>query len=472
MSAHATNDRQPPAGTRADPQWRRALRARLDFDGLTLVVGLGVSGLSCARLLRDLGLPVEITDSRAAPPQLDVARRELADVPLHLGEFSAPALERCARILLSPGVALDEPYLQRARARGVPILGDIELFARCADAPVAAITGSNGKSTVTALVGAMAEAAGRDVRVGGNIGTPALDLLQDTPPELYVLELSSFQLETTVSLNAHAAVILNLSPDHLDRYTDMQAYLEAKLRIYAGDGTVVVNRDDPSLRVCIPAQRHVVSFGLGAPEAEDDFGLLVADGRSWLVRGGERLIAADELGVRGTHNALNALAALALGTAAGLSRDGMLTALRAFAGLPHRMQLIGERRGVRWFNDSKGTNVGATLAALGGLPGHVVLIAGGLGKGQDFSPLRELTASKARAVVLIGRDAPQIESALHSVAAIHYAGDMREAVERAAALAQAGDSVLLSPACASFDMFNGYEDRGRRFVAAFAELAP
>jgi UDP-N-acetylmuramoylalanine--D-glutamate ligase len=416
-------------------------------------------------------LPVEITDSRAAPPQLEAARRELADVPLHVGEFSRSALERCARILLSPGVALEEPYLQQARARGVPILGDIELFARCADAPVVAITGSNGKSTVTALVGAMAEAAGRDARVGGNIGTPALDLLQDTPPELYVLELSSFQLETTSSLNACAAVILNLSPDHLDRYVDMQAYLEAKLRIYAGDGTVVVNRDDPSLRVCVPARRRVVSFGLGAP-VENEFGLVVANGRTWLARAGERLIAADELGMRGTHNALNALAAFALGTAAGLSRDGMLAALRAFAGLPHRMQLIGERRGVRWFNDSKGTNVGATLAALGGLSGRVVLIAGGLGKGQDFTPLRELAASKARAVVLLGRDAPLIESALHGVTAVHYAGDMREAVARAAALAQPGDSVLLSPACASFDMFTGYEDRGRRFVAAFGELAP
>jgi UDP-N-acetylmuramoylalanine--D-glutamate ligase len=251
----------------------------------------------------------------------------------------------------------------------------------------------------------------------------------------------------------------------------MQAYLEAKLRIYAGDGTVVVNRDDPSLRVCVPARRRVVSFGLGAP-AENDFGLVVANGRTWLARGGELLFAADELGMRGTHNALNALAAFALGTAAGLSRDGMLAALRAFAGLPHRMQLIGERRGVRWFNDSKGTNVGATLAALGGLSGRVVLIAGGLGKGQDFTPLHALAASKARAVVLLGRDAPLIESALHGVAAIHYAGDMRQAVVRAAELACPGDSVLLSPACASFDMFNGYEDRGRRFVAAFGELAP
>jgi len=459
------------AGRRSDPQWRRALRARLGLDGMSLVIGLGASGLSCARLLRDLDLPVEITDSRAGPPQLEAARRELPDVPLHLGGFSAPALARCARVVLSPGVSLEEPYLQQALARRVPVLGDIELFARCADAPVLAITGSNGKSTVTALVGAMAVAAGRDARVGGNIGTPALDLLQDTPPGWYVLELSSFQLETTTSLNAYAAAILNLSPDHLDRYAGMQAYLEAKLRIYAGDGAVVVNRDDPSLKACIPAHRRVVSFGFGAP-AKNDFGLVVAAGRAWLVRGGERLIAADELGLRGTHNALNALAALALGTAAGFSTDGMLSALRTFTGLPHRMQVIGERRGVCWYNDSKGTNVGATLAALGGLSGRVVLIAGGLGKGQDFSPLRELAASKARAVVLIGRDAPLIENALQGIAPIHHAGDIREAVTCAAALAGPGDSVLLSPACASFDMFNGYEDRGRRFVAAFGELAP
>jgi UDP-N-acetylmuramoylalanine--D-glutamate ligase len=210
---------------------------------------------------------------------------------------------------------------------------------------------------------------------------------------------------------------------------------------------------------------------MGEPEG-DDYGLIAAGGQTWLARGGERLIAADELGIRGSHNALNALAALALGAAAGLSRDGMLAALRAFTGLPHRMQAIGERRGVRWYNDSKRTNVGATLAALGGLPGRVVLIAGGLGKGQDFAPLREVAAVKARAVILIGRDAPLIEAALNDAASIHYAGDMREAVERAAALARPGDSVLLSPACASFDMFSGYEDRGRRFVAAFAGLAP
>ncbi|MGE0370525.1 MAG: UDP-N-acetylmuramoyl-L-alanine--D-glutamate ligase [Gammaproteobacteria bacterium] len=470
MNAQPANDSYT-AMTRADPAWRREMRARLGFDGMTLVVGLGITGLSCARLLRDLGLPVEVTDSRMEPPGLEAARREIADVPLHLGGFSAPALERCARILLSPGVASDEPYVLSARARGVNVIGDIELFARCADAPVAAITGSNGKSTVTALLGAMAQADGRVVRVGGNIGTPALDLLQAVPPELYVLELSSFQLETTASLNARAAVILNLSPDHLDRYPDMQAYLEAKLRVYAGDGAVVVNRDDPSLCACVPERRSVVSFGAGVPAA-GDYGLVVAAGQTWLAYGDEQMIAVDELGLRGSHNALNALAALALGAAVGLTRAGMLAALRAFTGLPHRMQMVGERRGVRWFNDSKGTNVGATLAALGGLPGRVVLIAGGLGKGQDFSPLRDLAAAKARAVVLIGRDAPLIEAALHNVASIHYAGDMREAVARAAALAQAGDSVLLSPACASFDMFKGYEDRGRRFVAAFEELAP
>lgn len=471
MNAEAANDREPVAMTRTRPLWRQELRARLGFEGMTLVVGLGVTGLSCVRFLRALGLPVEITDSRSAPPRLGVARGELAEVPLHLGAFSLAALERCARILLSPGVALEDPYLQAARARGIPVLGDIELFARCVDAPVVAVTGSNGKSTVTALVGAMAQAAGRDARVGGNIGTPALDLLQDTPPDLYVLELSSFQLETTASLNPCAAAILNLSPDHLDRYPDMQAYLEAKLRIYAGDGAIIANRDDPILSACLPRQRRIVRFGTGAP-AGADFGLIDADGQTWLAQGGERLITMDRLGLRGAHNALNALAALALGTAAGLPRGGMLAALQSFTGLPHRMQRIGERRGVSWFNDSKGTNVGATLAALGGLPGRAVLIAGGLGKGQDFSPLRELAAAKARAVVLIGRDAPLIEAALNNAVPIHYAGDMREAVERAAALGRPGDSVLLSPACASFDMFSGYEDRGRCFVAAFAELAP
>ena len=446
------------------------LRARLGFHGRTLVVGLGLTGLSCARFLHRLGLEVAVTDDRDAPPGLAAARAQLPDVALYTGGFSAEALERCERVVVSPGLSLEGEYIARARGRGLEILGDIELFARCADAPVLAVTGSNGKSTVTALLGEMARASSLRVRVGGNIGVPALDLLGDDAPELYVLELSSFQLEATSSLDARAAAVLNVSADHLDRYRDMNEYLAAKLRIWRGGGVAVVNRDDPLLWAARPGAERTVSFGAGEPPDNMSFGLLRRGERTWLARGGERLLAADELGIRGGHNLLNALAALALGSAAGLPQAGMTAALRTFCGLPHRMQWLGERGGVAWFNDSKGTNVGATLAAIAGLDGPLVLIAGGLGKGQNFSPLRAALAGKARAVVLIGRDAGRIEEALAGAVPLVRATDMRDAVGRAAALAQSGDTVLLSPACASFDMFSGYEERGERFAAAFEEL--
>lgn len=446
------------------------LRARLGFHGRTLVVGLGQTGLSCARFLHRLGLEVAVTDDRDAPPGLQSARTELPDVALYTGGFSAEALARCERVVASPGVALGSEYLRQAHALGLEIMGDIEIFARCADAPVLAVTGSNGKSTVTALLGEMARASGWQVKVGGNIGTPALDLLGGPTPDLYVLELSSFQLETTRSLDARAAVVLNVSADHLDRYSGMDEYLAAKLRVWQGGGVAVLNRDDPLLRAAAPEAERVVSFGAGEPPDNMSFGLRRHFGQIWLARGSELLLAASELGIRGRHNLLNALAALALGSAAGLSQEGMTAALRGFRGLPHRMQWIGERAGVVWYNDSKGTNVGATLAAVAGLDGPLVLIAGGLGKEQDFSPLRPALDGKVRAVVLIGRDADRIETALAGAVPVAHAQDMMAAVACAATLARAGDTVLLSPACASFDMFSGYEDRGARFIAAFEAL--
>ncbi|MDX9740956.1 MAG: UDP-N-acetylmuramoyl-L-alanine--D-glutamate ligase [Gammaproteobacteria bacterium] len=448
----------------------RILRERLGLDGISLVLGLGMTGFSCARFLHRLGLPLELADDRDAPPALERIREELSAVPVHCGELPPGVLDRCARLIASPGIAPDHPCIKAARDRGLPVMGDIELFARCARSPVAAVTGSNGKSTVTALLGEMARAAGRRVAVGGNIGVPALDLLTVPEPDLYVLELSSFQLETTDSLVPRAATILNLSADHLDRYRDLREYLQAKLRIWRGRGVAIVNRDDALSRAAAPAAEQVVSFGSDAPPDADSYGLRRENGRTWLVRGDERLLAADEMRLRGGHNALNALATLALGAAMDLPRDAMLRALRGFPGLPHRMEWVGERHGVVWYNDSKGTNVGATLAAIAGTDAPLVLIAGGLGKNQDFAPLGAALAGRARALVLIGRDADLIADAVPGSVPLVRAADMDDAVAQAAALARAGDIVLLSPACASFDMFSGYEHRGDCFVAAYRGL--
>ncbi len=448
----------------------------LRLDGTTLVVGLGKSGLSAVRALAALGATVAVTDSRRDPPGLSAFRAEFPDLPCHLGGFDPALFAGSARLLVSPGVSVKTPAIADAAARGVAVWGDIELLAQLTPAPVAAITGSNGKSTVTALLGLMAERAGIRVAVGGNLGTPALELwLREernagAAPELYVLELSSFQLETTHSLNARVATVLNLSPDHMDRYDSLDDYIAAKRRIFRGDGTMVVNADDPAVMAMVEPGREVVRFTLAAP-GEGEFGLCRDGGETWLAYGRERWIAAAELKISGDHNLANALAALAMGRVLGLRREGMLAALREFTGLAHRTVLVLERAGVRWFDDSKGTNVGATVAAVRGLPGRVVLIAGGDGKGQDFGPLRAALVDKARAVVLIGRDAPRIAAALGDGTPLQPAGNMDEAVVAAARLAQPGDSVLLSPACASFDMFSGYEERGAAFAAAARRLA-
>ncbi len=430
-----------------------------------LVVGLGKTGLSCARYLSAHGYELAVTDSRDQPPGLETLRTELPDVALFLGGFEERVFDLAEELVVSPGVSVKHPLIERAQARGVPVIGDIELFARAATAPVIAITGSNGKSTVTSLVGAMAREAGRDVRIGGNLGTPALDLLRDNEPDCYVLELSSFQLETTYSLNAAAAAVLNVSADHLDRYADVAAYAEAKRRVLHGDGVMVLNADEPVVAAMAEAGRRCVYFTLGEPEG-DNYGLRHRDGQTWLCRGAQELIEADDLLLRGSHNLANALAALALGEAAGFEMEAMLVALRGFPGLAHRTQWVANANGIDWYDDSKGTNVGATIAAVQGMSGPVVLIAGGDGKGQDFSPLQPVLAQKARAVVLIGRDAPLIEQALGGSVPVEHAKDMEAAVEAAQRLAQPGDSVLLSPACASFDMFSGYEERGRVFAEA------
>ncbi|MDG4596210.1 MAG: UDP-N-acetylmuramoyl-L-alanine--D-glutamate ligase [Candidatus Contendobacter sp.] len=445
------------------------------LDGLTLVVGLGKSGLSVARALKAVGATFAVTDSRADPPGLAALQAEFPDLLCRLGGFDPAAFASAARLVVSPGVAVATPVIAEAAARGVPVWGDIELLARLTQIPVAAITGSNGKSTVTTLLGLMAERAGIRVAVGGNLGTPALELwLRDewnvgAALELYVLELSSFQLETTHSLNAQVATVLNLSPDHMDRYASLADYSAAKRRVFHGDGVMVVNADDPAVMAMVEPGRRVVRFTLAEP-TEGEFGLRRDAGETWLAHGPDRWIAATELKISGDHNVANALAALAMGYVLGLRREGMLAALREFAGLAHRTTRVRERAGVNWFDDSKGTNVGATVAAVRGLPGRVVLIAGGDGKGQDFSPLRAVLADKARAVVLIGRDAPLIAAALGDSVPLRTVADMEAAVTAAAQLARPGDNVLLSPACASFDMFSGYEERGAAFAAAVRRL--
>lgn len=437
----------------------------------TLVVGLGATGLSCARFLASQGVPFAVTDSRLEPPALAQLHQELPEIPVFLGKFDAALFNRAAQLVVSPGVALSHPIIAAVIERGIPVIGDIEIFARHVQAPVVAITGSNGKSTVTTLVGEMARRAGRNVAVGGNLGTAALDLLSNELTDLYVLELSSFQLDTTYSLNAAAAVVLNLSPDHLDRHGSMANYIAAKERIYHGNGVMVINADDPLVVNMALPQRVIRRFSLGLPYTTQDYGIRSASGCEWLSRGVELLMPINEIKIIGRHNLANTLAALALSEAIGLPLNSCLATLREFSGLPHRCQFVAELNGVSWYNDSKGTNVGATEAACAGLTGGLILIAGGQGKGQDFTPLRAALAGKARAVILIGVDAQHIKSALAEAMPVIEAPNLRAAVEWAQQLAHSGDRVLLSPACASFDMFQNYIDRGERFIDEVNRLA-
>jgi UDP-N-acetylmuramoylalanine--D-glutamate ligase len=432
-----------------------------------LIVGLGRTGVSVARHLAARGWQLAVTDSRADPPGRTELERIAPRATCRFGGFDLALLGAAALVVASPGVSLAEPLLREAAARGIEVVGDIELFAREARAPVTAITGTNGKSTVTTLVGKMVEAAGLPVAVGGNLGTPALDLLDLPVPAHHVLELSSFQLETTHTLQVAAGAVLNLSADHMDRYADMSAYAAAKARMFAHCATAVVNIDDPWVAAMPRAGQRVQGFSL---RGEADYMLRTADGEPWLCAHGERLLPMSALRVVGLHNAANALASLALGDAIGLPRAAMLQALRDFTGLPHRSQWVRERRGVRFVDDSKGTNVGATLAAVAGLPGTLVLVAGGDGKGQDFTPLAGALAGRTRLAALIGRDAPQVAAALEGACPVRFCASLEEAVTVAADAAQPGDTVLLSPACASFDMFRDYADRGAVFAAAVGSL--
>jgi UDP-N-acetylmuramoylalanine--D-glutamate ligase len=441
-------------------------------DHFRIVVGLGKSGMSLVRFLARQGLPFAVVDTRANPPELATLREQFPQVEVRCGELDVEYLCRASELLVSPGLAIATPALQAAAARGVKLSGDIDLFARYAKAPIVAITGSNAKSTVTTLVGEMAVAAGKKVAVGGNLGTPALDLLSDDV-ELYVMELSSFQLETTDQLNAEVATCLNLSGDHMDRYADLPAYHLAKHRIFRGARQVVVNRDDALSRPLVADQLPCWYFGLGKPDFKR-FGLLEENGEKHLAFQFDTLLPVRELKIRGAHNQSNALAALALGNAVGLPMEAMLATLRQFAGLAHRCQWVGERQAVSYYDDSKATNVGAALAAIEGLGADIasklVLIAGGDGKGADFSALKAPVGRFCRAVVLLGRDAELLADALGDAAPLIRVKTLEEAVARAAELAEAGDAVLLSPACASLDMFKNFEERGRLFAQAVEGL--
>ncbi|MCF8197606.1 MAG: UDP-N-acetylmuramoyl-L-alanine--D-glutamate ligase, partial [Sulfuritalea sp.] len=509
-----------------------------------LILGLGESGLACAQWCVRQGARVRVADTRSEPPKLDELRTRVASAEFVGGEFSKALLEGIDLLVLSPGLSGGLMVALQARGIRIPVVGEIELFAQGlrkiaatgeAPAPVVAITGTNGKTTTTALAGHLLRATGKSVGVAGNISPAALTALMDaqdadTLPQLWVIELSSFQLETTATLNPAAATVLNISEDHLDRYINLEEYASAKARVFkSAEGAPcvqVLNRDDPRVRRMALAGHRIISFGLDAPATEDDFGLRENRGEAWLVQGERFLLPLSELPLAGLHNAANAMAALALCASLGFDAVALLPALRSFRGLPHRVEKIAEINGVIWYNDSKGTNVGATVAALDGIGGQlgaqnnhitssgsegapilpngnkndrtshlppsgreagregtpilpngnkndrkIILIAGGEGKGQDFSPLKSVVTRHARAVILLGRDAPLIESAIHDTGvAIEHVASMEDAVAVSKRLACPGDAVLLSPACASFDMFRNYPHRGQVFAAAVHAL--
>jgi len=431
-----------------------------------LVVGLGNTGISVAHYLQKLGFNFAITDSRDKPPLIDEFFQVMPDKPVFTGGFDEAAFKVATHLIVSPGVSLTEKSIVKAIANGSKIVSDIDLFACSVDAPIIAITGSNGKSTVTTMLGEMAKCAGKKVGVGGNLGTPALDLLE-LAAELYVLELSSFQLERTTVLNAVAAIVLNVSADHLDRHADMSKYAQEKRHVFSGNGAMVINIDDPVVDAMREADRRIFTFSI---KKDADFYIAHKGDVEYLMHNKQCLMPLAELPLEGRHNAANALAALALGVSIGLDEQAMCNALKTFKGLDHRMQRVAEIRGVTWVNDSKATNIGACIAALQGYERKVILIAGGDAKGADMSELTPAIKEKAKSVVLMGKDAGLIKQALHNCVPVYSAENMTQAVQISASLAKVGDSVLLSPACASLDQYKNYQDRGDQFAKAVLGL--
>ena len=442
-----------------------------------LVVGLGATGMSCARYLASVGENFKVVDSRPNPPALAEFQALFPGIECELGDFRVQTFVNAEQLIVSPGVGLNTPAIVAARENGVPVTGDIDIFSKAVSSPIIAVTGSNGKSTVVEILAAILKSAKVNFALGGNLDganfKPALDLLAEPPADLYVLELSSFQLETTENLAAEVATILNVSEDHLDRYANLHDYSIAKQRIFNGCRHVVVNRDDPASRppgsVSVPS----MDFGFSKPGV-NGLGLLEEDGDQYLAYQFEKIVSVSELKIVGQHNIANLLAAIALALTVGIDLDSIRRAIKEFKGLPHRCQWIASIRGVDFYNDSKGTNVGATVAAVEGLgqriAGHILLIAGGVSKGADFRPLAPVVNRWVKEVILIGRDGLELATTLGSDVQTYFAKDMQDAVSVALEHAAEGDAVLLSPACASFDMFDNYQHRGRVFVQSVERL--
>ena len=441
----------------------------LHYDAV--IVGLGKTGLSCFRYLSNQGLNVAITDSREEPPELLELRAEFESASVYLGQINEQVLLASDQIILSPGVSLDNKSIKLSIENNIPVFGDIELFCQKAQAPIIAVSGSNGKSTVTTIVAEMTRLAGLKTYVGGNIGIPALDLLSDSSPDLYVLELSSFQLETTYSLNAHASVVLNVSPDHMDRYSSLKDYANTKKRIYSGQGLMVLNKDEEYIHSIIDSKRDTIYFSLDAPEGEN-FGLINHNNEVWLSQGNEKIINKNQLKIKGEHNISNALAAMALAGAVNVPTNIMADVLKNFTGLEHRCQLVREIDNVSWYNDSKATNVGACIASITGLCelGNIILIAGGDSKGADLSGLNPIVKKYIKRVFLFGIDANKLADVMGSDVDKEFVNNMNEAVKGASKIADPDDIVLLAPACSSLDMYKNYQQRGDAFISAIDAL--
>lgn len=431
-----------------------------------IIIGTGTTGLSCIRYLSSLGYPLLVVDSRLDAPNQALLKQNYPSLECVYGQIPAERLKAADRIIVSPGFDLSQLPLTTHELQNISIVNDIELFCQAAVAPYILITGTNGKSTVTQLVYEMILEAKISAAVGGNIGIPALDLLQDNTPQYYVLEISSFQLELMVSQRAIAACILNISPDHLDRHHTLENYVQIKKKIYQGCEQAVFNAED-SFTHPPHALSNAVAFTLQTPKA-NEWGIVKENDQHYLAYGREKLINTAELTLHGQHNWANALAACALGDTIGLSWEAMKNTLKKFKGLAHRLVLVRTWEGVGWYNDSKGTNVGATKAAIAGLAptisGQIILIAGGQGKGADFSYLRDVVKEYVRTVVVIGEDAALIHEALNPVVPVIFADNLALAVNKAREIAYTKDAVLLSPACASWDMFQDYRDRGNQFT--------
>ena len=442
----------------------------LHYDAV--IVGLGKTGLSCFRYLSNQGLNVAITDSREEPPELLELKAEFESASVYLGQINEQVLLASDQIILSPGVSLDNKSIKLSIENNIPVFGDIELFCQKAQAPIIAVSGSNGKSTVTTIVAEMTRLAGLKTYVGGNIGIPALDLLSDSTPDLYVLELSSFQLETTYSLNAHASVVLNISPDHMDRYSSFKDYVNTKKRIYSGQGLMVLNKDEEYIHSIIDSKRDTIYFSLGAPEGEN-FGLINHNNEVWLSQGNEKIINKNQLKIKGEHNISNALAAMALAGAVNVPTNIMADVLKNFTGLEHRCQLVREIDNVSWYNDSKATNVGACIASIIGLCelGNIILIAGGDSKGADLSGLNPIVKKYIKRVFLFGIDANKLADVMGSDVDKEFVNNMNEAVKGASKIADPDDIVLLAPACSSLDMYKNYQQRGDAFISAIDALS-